>query len=108
MSPPDNQSTSTSGGAKKSLSSLFKSPAADNYNKVLAAAADQNDGDASSVNSDLKAGSLSDKEKARILVERRNADSPTGNFVLGAYKPAGASQGYAKYYAAKGLTDLLK
>ncbi|RKU48906.1 hypothetical protein DL546_008852 [Coniochaeta pulveracea] len=94
----------TSHGLKKSLAGIFKSPAADAYNKVLANTADQAEGDDSSLNSDLKGTPLSDEEKARRLVEQRNATSPTGNFVLGAYRPAAASQGYGDYYTAKGAT----
>ncbi|KAJ9161720.1 hypothetical protein NKR19_g1932 [Coniochaeta hoffmannii] len=94
--------TNSIGGIKKSFASIFKSPAADAYTRVLANTADRGQGDdTSSMNSDLKATPLSDKEKARMLVEQRDDASPSGHFVLGTYKPAGASQGYGGYYAAK-------
>lgn len=104
MSTSNSQPANTFGGIKKSLASIFKSPAAENYNKVLAETADQAEGDNSSMSSDPKTAPLSAEEKARRLVEQRNANSPTGNFVLGDYRPLAASQGYGAYYAAKGAT----
>jgi hypothetical protein len=56
------------------------------------------------LNSDPKGNPLSDEEKARKLVEQRNANSPTGNLVLGNYRPAAASQGCGEYYTAKEAT----
>jgi hypothetical protein len=101
MSETDSKTTRFPGGIKKSLASIFRSPAANAYDKVLADSVDQAEGDASSLNSDPKAGNISDKEKARNLVQQRNASSPSGHFVLGPYKPAAAAQGYAGYYTAK-------
>lgn len=75
-----NPHTDASRGSMKTLAAIFKSPASDAYNKVLANTADQAEGDSSS--SDVKTTPLSDEEKARRLVEQRNANSPTGNFVL--------------------------
>jgi hypothetical protein len=104
MSTSNSQPAKTPGGIKKSLASIFKSPAAENYNKVLAETADQAEGDNSSLYSDPKLAPLSTEEKIRRLVEQRDANSPTGHFVLGEYKPLAACQGYAGYYAAKGAT----
>lgn len=103
MGKDGSDAATPSSGFKKSFASIFKSPAAEAYTRVLANSATEAEGDTSSIYSDLKAGAISDKEKARILVEQRNASSPTGDFVLGVYKPAGASQGYGGYYAAKAL-----
>jgi hypothetical protein len=82
------------------VASLFRSPAKEAYNKVLAESVDE-------ANSgwDDKTTNMSDKEKVRALVRERDEASPSGSFVLGTYKPLGASQGYAGYYSAKGATS---
>lgn len=103
MSSPDSEKTR--GGIKKSLASIFRSPAAESYNKVLASTADRIEVDASSIESDPKTGApLSEKEKIRRMVAKRDANSPSGHFVLGEYKPLTATQGMGMYYAAKGAT----
>lgn len=47
---------------------------------------------------------LSEEERAKALVEQRDAASPRGSFVLGTYKPLSASQGYEEYYTTSGAT----
>lgn len=105
MTSPTPNEPKKSGGFRGTMSSLFRSPANDKYNKVLAGALDKakQPGDPST-SSDGKAANLSDKEKAKALVEQRDAASPSGSFVLGTYKPLSASQGYGEYYVAKEAT----
>lgn len=92
---------------RKSLSSIFQSPAKKNYNKVLASSyQSQTQPEHLSDDDGLKgdeAVELTDEEKAKRLVAQRDASSPTGNFLLGVYKPLSATQGYADYYTAKGV-----
>lgn len=90
---------------RKSLSSMLTPPAKKRHDKVLAASYR-----ASSAGSDgdgeLQKGetALTDEEKAKRLVAERDASCPTGNFMLGVYRPLSTSQGYEDYYTAKGAT----
>ena len=88
-------------GFRKTLASLFKSPATANYNRVLAETYEKNSKDSQTKGET----DMTDEEKAKALVEKRDASSPTGNFVLGVYKPLSATQGYSDYYTAKGATE---
>jgi hypothetical protein len=90
------------GGIRGTMASLFRSPASDNFNKVLAGASNKTKPDDLSVSSGREQANMSDKEKAKALVEKRDAASPSGSFVLGTYKPLSSSQGYGEYYTAKG------
>ena len=104
--------------------SFFKSPASSAYNRVLAESWEQSQAastnlpptndtrDKESDDEDLKAktphaakATLTPAEKANVLAQQRHADSPSGCFVLGHYKPLSASQGYGDYLTAKGATD---
>ncbi|KAB5545832.1 hypothetical protein GE09DRAFT_1061226 [Coniochaeta sp. 2T2.1] len=102
MSPSDTSTTKSSKGFKKTLASIFKSPAAEARSRVLVETVNQAEQDNFSIYSDPKPGNEFDKDKAKRLVAQRDASSPSGSFVLGVYKPAMASQGYAGYYSAKG------
>lgn len=90
---------------RKSLSSMLTPPVKKRHDKVLAASYQAppagTDGDG-----DLQKGepALTDEEKARRLVAERDASSPTGNFMLGVYRPLSTSPGYEDYYTARGAT----
>jgi hypothetical protein len=98
---------SRSSGKKHSLASVVKSPAVKKHDKVLAETAEQvaAEGIHPRLSSELNAHDLTDHEKAKLLVEERDANAPTGNFVLGNHKPAMVSQGYGEYYGAKAATQ---
>jgi hypothetical protein len=103
--------------------SFFKSPASSAYNRVLAESWDQSQAantnlsaptdtrDKESDDEDLKAKSpnaaettFTSAEKAKALAQRRHAESPSGSFVLGHYKPLSATQGHGDYITARGVT----
>jgi hypothetical protein len=96
-----NSDTAHSGGLKKTLASMLKSPAIERRKKVLVSTFDQADGDDSSIYSDRKETPLTDEEKVKKLVDKRNASSPTGDFVLGVYKPAACANGMDGIYVAR-------
>lgn len=102
MTSSTTDKSKTPGGIRGTMASLFRSRASDNFNKVLAGASNNAKPDDSSISSGGKVANMSDKEKAKALVEQRDAASPSGSFILGTYKPLSASQGYGQYYTAQG------
>lgn len=103
----DTHDDSHSGGIKHAVASVFRSPAVKKHDKVLAESADHMaaEGDHPGLISDPTAVDMSDHDKAKLLVEERNANAPTGNFVLGDHKPGMVSQGYGEYYGSKAATQ---
>lgn len=102
----DTHHESQPGGKKHPLTSVFKSPAVKKHDKVLAATAEQVAAEGHPrLSSELNSNDLTEHEKAKLLVEERDANAPTGNFVLGNHKPAMVSQGYGEYYGAKAATQ---
>lgn len=87
---------------RKSLSSMLTPPAKKNYNKVLAASYEKSTTASTADDSSVK-NLLTDEEKAQRLVAQRDANSVTGTFLLGVYKPLSVSAGYEDYYTAKGM-----
>ena len=111
------RSDSHSGGIKDKVASVFRSPAVKKHDKVLSGSVDHIVAQGSSagnhpdlpdhprLSSEVNTAALSDHEKAKLLKEERNANAPSGNFVLADAKPALVSQGYGEYYGAKAATQ---
>ncbi|PGH10467.1 hypothetical protein AJ80_07510 [Polytolypa hystricis UAMH7299] len=96
--------TKKSSGFRQKLSSLLKSPASERYNKVFADAQDQRAAsDPASKFINHKTANMTVKEKAKAEVEKRKAESVSGNLVFGGgpYTSLSTSQGYEAYYAGK-------
>jgi hypothetical protein len=104
---PEAHHDSHSGGIKDVVASVFRSPAVKKHDKALAESADHMaaKGDHPGLTSDPTTVDMSDHDKAKLLVEGRDANAPTGNFVLGDHKPAMVSQGYGEYYGSKAATQ---
>ncbi|KAJ9161719.1 hypothetical protein NKR19_g1933 [Coniochaeta hoffmannii] len=110
-------SESHPGGIKEKVASVFRSPAVKKHDKVLSESVDHIVAQGSSagnypdlpdhprLSSEVNTTALSDHDKAKLLKEERNANAPTGNFVLADAKPALVSQGYGEYYGAKAATQ---
>lgn len=125
----DSSSTSSKPSKSQRFRSFFKSPASKNYNKVLAESWEKSQADntqsshappsstvdknGDSDDDDLKKPTdggtapapLTQGEKVKALKQKRDAESPSGHFVLGHYRPLNATPGMEDYYTARGLTD---
>jgi hypothetical protein len=118
----DSSFASTKPSTSQRLRSFFKSPASKNYNKVLADSweksqadsphstatnknRDDDEDDDDNLKKTIASTPLTQEEKVKALTKKRDAESPSGHFVLGHYRPLNATPGMEDFHTAKGLTD---
>lgn len=94
-SEQDQSSKSTS-----SWRSVFKSPATAKYNKVLADSYEKKQAKTADDDADT-IREMTDEQKAKAMVEHRDATSVTGTYILGEYRPAATCSGQEGYLSAK-------